>query len=283
MNVLPEGAGRVAVAMGSQVVNCSPLGGGCVARAWKMTLADGRDVFVKTVSGASPFEAEALGLRHLQVADGIRVPEVYHVEPGLLILEAMTFGQPAPDWQEQFGRRLAITHQKTDDSFGFELDHVIGETPQANLPRVSCKPGAWREFWWTHRLEPMLRRLPAETARRYSRLESSIPRILPENDFRPGILHGDLWSGNAAADARGRPVMFDPAAYYGHPEADLSMTRVFGGFRPDFYQAYREVHPLEEGWSERLDFYMLYHVLNHLILFGHGYAPQAERLLQKFT
>lgn len=283
MSAPPALARQVAAALGSRVEHSVRQGGGCVAGAWQMQLTDGRSVFVKTVSGPSPFEAEALGLRHLQVPGGVRVPEVNHVEPGLLVLENIRFGRPASDWQIQFGRRLAITHQKTDDSFGFDLDHFIGETPQANLQRIPCKPGAWREFWWTHRLEPMIRRLPRETGARFARLETRLPDIIPDTDFRPAILHGDLWSGNAAADAQGSPIMFDPAAYYGHPEADLAMTRMFGGFQPAFYQAYREVHPLEEGWSDRLDFYMLYHVLNHLILFGSGYAAHAEQLFKRFS
>jgi fructosamine-3-kinase len=93
------------------------------------------------------------------------------------------------------------------------------------------------------------------------------------------VLHGDLWSGNAAADRQGLPVIFDPAVYYGDREADLAMTRLFGGFGPAFYEAYEITWPLPDGAAGRVDLYNLYHVLNHLNLFGAGYLRQAVGLI----
>jgi fructosamine-3-kinase len=92
-------------------------------------------------------------------------------------------------------------------------------------------------------------------------------------------LHGDLWSGNAAADETGAPVIFDPAVYYGDREADMAMTELFGGFSSSFYAAYTAAYPLDAGYPVRKELYNLYHVLNHLNLFGGGYLRQAERMI----
>ena len=96
---------------------------------------------------------------------------------------------------------------------------------------------------------------------------------------RPSLLHGDLWGGNWAADAAGEPVIFDPASYFGDREADLAMTQLFGGFGRAFYDAYTSAWPLDPGAGTRRDLYNLYHVLNHLNLFGGGYRAQAERMI----
>ena len=96
---------------------------------------------------------------------------------------------------------------------------------------------------------------------------------------QPSLLHGDLWAGNAAVDQRGHPVVFDPACYYGDREADLAMTELFGGFSRDFYAAYQAAWPLDQGYGVRKTFYNLYHILNHLNLFGGGYLRQAESML----
>ncbi|MEQ1636063.1 MAG: fructosamine kinase family protein [Methylococcales bacterium] len=87
--------------------------------------------------------------------------------------------------------------------------------------------------------------------------------------------------GNAAVDTQGNPVIFDPASYYGDREADLAMTELFGGFSQDFYAAYQETWPLDKGYSTRKQLYNLYHILNHLNLFGGGYLQQVETMLAK--
>ena len=104
------------------------------------------------------------------------------------------------------------------------------------------------------------------------RCSAAIGRLRPS-------LHGDLWGGNHAADTLGRPVIFDPAVYFGDRETDLAMTELFGGFPRSFYEAYGEILPLDEGYRMRRDLYNLYHILNHLNLFGIGYLTQAERMI----
>jgi len=108
-----------------------------------------------------------------------------------------------------------------------------------------------------------------------------VPALL-RHAVAPSLLHGDLWGGNAGCLDDGTPVVFDPAVYYGDGEADLAMTELFGGFPGSFYDGYREVRPIDEdGYRRRRVLYNLYHVLNHLNLFGEEYRAQAERMMEK--
>ena len=117
----------------------------------------------------------------------------------------------------------------------------------------------------------------------FNKLSGKIEGIIAGSEERPTLLHGDLWSGNYLAAENGDPVVIDPAVYYGHREADLAMTKLFGGFEPAFYDAYNEANPLPHGWQERENIYKLYHVLNHLNLFGAGYYSQAVAILRYYA
>ena len=97
------------------------------------------------------------------------------------------------------------------------------------------------------------------------------------------MLHGDLWNGNFICNRQGEAVLIDPAVYYGHREADLAMTKLFGGFSNAFYEAYHQEYPLKSGWEYREDIYKLYHVMNHLNIFGRGYLAETERILEKYA
>ena len=101
------------------------------------------------------------------------------------------------------------------------------------------------------------------------------------DDYEPSasLLHGDLWGGNWGASNE-QPVIFDPAVYYGDRESDIAMTHLFGGFGGDFYSAYQESWPMQAGCEDRLKLYQLYHVLNHLNLFGSAYLGRAVQLIQ---
>ena len=99
---------------------------------------------------------------------------------------------------------------------------------------------------------------------------------------KPSLLHGDLWSGNFMVTADGLPCLIDPAVYYGHREADIAMTQLFGGFQPEFYQAYNRAWPMEKDWQKRLDIFNLYPLLVHVNLFGGGYASQVLRIIRQF-
>jgi len=97
------------------------------------------------------------------------------------------------------------------------------------------------------------------------------------------LLHGDLWGGNWLVTDMGEAALIDPAVYYVDREAELAFTELFGGFPSQFYAAYNEVWPLESGYGERKELYNLYHLLNHLNLFGESYGGSVDAILRKFS
>jgi fructosamine-3-kinase len=221
-------------------------------------------------SRADAFAAEADGLEALR--PHIRVPEV--LDRGIrngkafILLEHLDL-QRGGDFA-QLGRMLAALHRQTGPRFGWARDSYIGFTPQQNGWRDE-----WAEFWREHRMRPQV-----ELARKNG-FAVEMPRlaVLENHRPRPSLLHGDLWSGNAGFTADG-PVVFDPAVYYGDREADLAMTELFGGFPKAFYRAYDEAFPLAPGYEQRKHLYNLYHLLNHLNIFGGGYLSQVKATLR---
>ena len=127
---------------------------------------------------------------------------------------------------------------------------------------------------------PAASRVARTSLKKGENLADKLPALFL--DYRPqaSLLHGDLWHGNAALCGEA-PAVFDPAVYHGDRETDLAMTELFGGFPEAFYAAYREAWPLSEGYETRKTLYNLYHVLNHLNLFGSGYRGQAERMIER--
>jgi fructosamine-3-kinase len=193
----------------------------------------------------------------------VRVPRVLEHGADFVLLESLELRRDG-DWGE-LGRLLARLHRETGSRFGWHRDNHIGRSPQANGWMDD-----WNEFWWTRRLEPQLRRAGLDA--------NFLRNALRDHRPVPSLLHGDLWSGNAGFTDEG-PVLFDPAVYYGDREADLAMTELFGGFAPGFYAAYERELPLDEGYAWRKHLYNLYHLLNHLNLFGGGYRAQVEATL----
>ncbi len=207
--------------------------------------------------------------------------------PPFLVLEAIDTGRRGEGFFETFGRRFAELHRKaTGERFGFERDNYIGSTPQPN--RWSDD---WCEFWRRQRLgfQLDLARRRGLSDRTLDRLGDALlerlDELIGEPAEPPTLLHGDLWGGNGnyMVDEEGAPVLIDPAAYFGRREADLAMTRLFGGFDARFYAAYEEVWPLSPGAETRLDVYKLYHLLNHLNLFGGGYRSSSIDVLRRLT
>jgi protein-ribulosamine 3-kinase len=229
--------------------------------------------FLKTNSPdlRDAFAAEADGLVALRTA-GLRAPEpLAHGGAGgeaYLLLEYLELG--AKGDFGALGRMLASAHRKPGPRFGWARDNYIGTTPQKN---AWCDD--WAEFWVTRRLEPQI------CMSREKGFDVSMPalRWLEKHQPQPSLLHGDLWSGNSGFTQQG-PVVFDPAVYYGDREADVAMTELFGGFPREFYRAYNETFPLDAGYEKRKHLYNLYHLLNHLNLFGGGYLGQVKSCLR---
>jgi fructosamine-3-kinase len=277
--------GAIARATGAPftIARATAASGGCIHSSWTLESGAVR-YFAKTNDArfADAFAAEADGLRALAGA-GIRVPrpiaEGEADGKAFLVLEHLALGHGTDTCFRALGRLLARLHQRHGDGFGWHRDNFIGLTPQRNGRHAS-----WTEFWQAERLVPQLE-LAARNGHRGElqslgrRVVDAVPQLLAGHSPAPSLLHGDLWSGNAGFLPDGTPVVFDPAVYYGDGEADLAMTELFGGFPAGFYDGYREVRPVDDGYRLRRVLYNLYHVLNHLNLFGGGYRAQAERAL----
>jgi protein-ribulosamine 3-kinase len=262
------------------------VGGGCINSATMLVGDDGRRYFVKLndAARADMFEAEAEGLNELAGANAIRVPRpvCWGTAGGsaYIVMEYLDLGGGGRGSLDAFGAQLAALHRATSARYGWHRDNTIGSTPQINT-----QSDDWVSFWREHRLGFQLE-LAARHGHR-GRLQQRGAELMERvGDFfdtytpAASLLHGDLWGGNFAADNEGNPVIFDPAVYYGDREADLAMTELFGGFGGRFYDAYRDAYPLDPGYSVRKTFYNLYHIINHLNLFGGGYLGQAERMTE---
>ena len=277
-------------------VKLAGVGGGCIADSQAASFADGSKVFVKRAEGVpGMFKREAEGLNALAATRAIRVPEVLAVDEHALVLEMIQEAPKRPGFAESFGHGFARLHDHRGKAFGFSHDNFIGSTRQLNEPlsgpwnEIGTEDGSmWPEFFLQRRLRFQVRLAAKkghgnELEHLLDRAETRIADLLRAATELPSILHGDLWSGNFLVDDRGEACLIDPAVYYGHREADLAMTRLFGGFEPAFYQAYNEASPLAPGHEGRLAIYQLYHILNHLNLFGGGYYGQSERILRHYA
>lgn len=251
--------------------------GGCINDSQIVTLKDGRQFFVKTNPESKTrlglFETEYDALLLLAEPDVIHVPKPIACSNDFIVIETFIEGAPAADWQEQMGRSLANLHTATkSERFGFDKDNYIGMSRQINSWQDD-----WLSFWRDQRLGLQLKRLAMITDKsdpilaKGEKLMSRLESLLGDIKEPAVLLHGDLWSGNAAANEQGQPVIFDPASYYGHREAEIGMMRMFGGFDARCEAAYAEVWPLEDGSEQRISLYRLYHEINHFILFGYNY------------
>ena len=266
-------------------VSPRPVGGGDISAAWCVETTGGA-VFLKTgpASSCEMFSAEAEGLEALAAPGVIRVPKVIACgasgDTAFVALEWLDLGRTNSRAEARLGAQLAAMHRCTADAFGWHRDNTIGLTPQHN-----DRSDDWVGFFREHRLGFQLR-LAADNGftgalqEHGARLMKRLPVFFEGYSPEASLLHGDLWGGNWAC-CDGEPVIFDPAVYYGDRETDLAMTRLFGGFGRAFYDAYESAWPLAPGHRERNDLYQLYHVLNHLNLFGSGYLGRAQDLIQR--
>ncbi len=276
-----------------RIENKTALSGGDINRAFLLTLSNGEKLFVKENRGKAEdfFTAEAEGLKALRKTKTLPVPEVLGCgkeEDGraFLMLEAVEEGRTASDFWESFGQGLAKLHEAETDSFvtggkyGFLIPNYIGATRQINTGAEK-----WVDFYRESRLEIQFRMawnaFEENDRKRIGGLLDHLENWIDEPPF-PSLLHGDLWSGNFMSDRQGKAVLIDPAVYVGDADADLAMTELFGGFSGMFYSAYRELSPERPGYGDRRDLYQLYHLLNHLNLFGGGYLSSVLRIVRQY-
>lgn len=292
---------RLALPAATQV---EPVGGGCISEALCVDLTDGRRIFLK--HHARPptgfFAAEARGLQALRQglhqalhqalhqtlrktlrdSGALRVPEVIGTCEQAIALEWLAPAPKQPNYWEALGQGLAALHRETAPRFGFDADNFCGLTPQHN---------PWSDdghaFFAESRLQAQGERarragyLAADDLKRLEWISGRLKDWIPTQPA--SLVHGDLWSGNVHIGPAGEPVLIDPATYYGWAESDLAMTRLFGGFPDRFYRAYAEAASLDADWSSRVPLYNLYHLLNHLNLFGRGYLAEVQSVLRRFS
>jgi protein-ribulosamine 3-kinase len=263
------------------------LGGGCINEVLRLEYPGAPPLIAKSKSSAPRgfFAAEARGLQALDGeirrsgTDDMRVPRVLGWDSRHIVMEYIPSGRPPEGFHRRFGRALALLHRAAEGSdgvFGDDEDNFIGLTVQSNSwPSTEGNPG-WPAFFAERRLGFQLE-LAGRNGLADSALSQAVERVMSRLDnLLPAgppasVLHGDLWGGNYLCDGNGRAVLIDPAVYRGHGEADLAMTELFGGFSAEFYRGYREVIPDDGEYRRRREAYNLYHLLNHLNLFGGGY------------
>lgn len=290
----PSLESAICALFGEEVKNerFSPISGGDINEAYGLTLTDGRRVFMKSNKKENLpfFMAECAGLAAIARTKTIGTPRILAVGTdegrggySFLLLEFISGQSRGRNYWEDFAGQLAAMHRASaaglvsDGNYGFDSDNYIGRRRQINRGHDS-----WIDFFRECRLEPQFRDaahyFDREDGKKIRRFLDHLDEMLVEPAC-PSLLHGDLWAGNVIAGNDGAAWLIDPAVYVGHAEADLAMTELFGGFPRAFYNAYQEVLPLEQGYEDRRDIYNLYHILNHLNMFGRTYLSAVKRIV----
>lgn len=264
------------------------LAGGCINQGGKLSTSAG-NFFIKWNSRSKypgMFEAEASGLQLLKASSSVHIPGVASCFDAddfqAILLEYVESKSKSDSYWENLGTSLASLHRNSNNTFGLDRSNYIGSLRQVNDPTP-----AWIDFFIEKRLAFQLKIavdnqvLDKNTVRQFERLYLKLSSLLPIE--KPSLLHGDLWSGNVIADESGQPCLIDPAVYYGHREAELAFTTLFGGFDDRFYRSYDKAYPLVPGYDKRIDLYNLYPLLVHVNLFGGGYIRQVKSILERFV
>lgn len=278
---------------GVTVTDKRSVHGGDINESFVLMLSNGQKVFAKQNTGKAHdfFEAEAKGLSCIAQTKTTDCAKVIATgeegETSFLLLEYIESGSRSTSFWETFGTALAALHRAdtkdfvSNGTFGLSFDNYIGATRQINN---GCS--SWIDFYRTERLEAQFKMawdcFDANDRKRIQSLLDNLDKYLTE-PASPSLLHGDLWGGNFMVSQDGQPVLIDPAVYVGHAEADIAMTQLFGGFAPQFYDAYKNVNPIEKGYSDRRDLYNLYHLLNHLNLFGGSYLMSVLGIVRRYS
>ncbi len=267
--------------------------GGDANEAYRLLLSNGETLFLKanSIERADFFRAEAEGIAALRSTAAIRVPRILatgkNEDYSFLLMEYIDSSRPVEGFWEKLGTDLAMMHKADTGAFvktgiyGFNRDNYIGAGFQNNTGKDS-----FVEFFSECRLRPQFemaeKYFDGEMIRKSNRLLDTLDKYLIEPD-RPSLLHGDLWSGNYMSDEKGLPMLIDPAIYVGCNEADIAMTELFGGFDKRFYDSYFEFMGMIPGYADRRDLYNLYHLLNHLNLFGSSYLYAVIRIIDRYS
>ena len=279
-----------------EIADIKPVSGGAINESFCLCLDNEEKVFLKTndVDKYAMFETEEFSLACLRKTEAIRIPEVYRTgideEQGFsyILMEYLDNKEPEEDDYRRLGKKLAEMHMKDASSFvekgkyGFKQDNYIGSIAQKNSEYDS-----WIEFYRDCRMIPQFKMAEAyfdeEDHRRIGIFLASLDELLIEPDF-PSLLHGDLWQGNCLITTDGQPCLIDPATYVGHNETDLAMMQLYGGFPSVLFEEYAKILPIKEGYYPvRRDIYQLYHIVNHLNIFGRRFLEDARRIIYRYS
>lgn len=268
-----------------KVLSYHSVAGGDINEAFQIQTEDGT-FFVKmnTISNLDMFIQERKGIEAMAACHVIGTPHILQSgttnHHSYLLMDYIESGKRIESYWQVFAQQLANMHRTfVGNQFGFSSNNYIGSTPQIN---TFCD--SWITFFKDYRLRPMLNRnkenLYASDIQRLSKIMDHLDEILIEPE-QPSLVHGDLWSGNVMTGKDGKAWLIDPACYYGDAEVDIAMTELFGGFPQTFYTTYRQYDCLRSGYEKRKNVYNLYHLLNHLYLFGYGYYGSVLHCIEK--
>lgn len=228
------------------------------------------------------FEAEAYSLKQLSSIQTIYVPQVIALgvtlDKSFLVLEWLTLKPMENNNWYALGEQLAKLHKISNHGqFGWQSDNYIGTTIQVNRWQSN-----WREFFAEQRIGMQLQLLKEKSIYLgdIDHLVKVCHDLLLHHQVSPSLVHGDLWQGNIGC-VKNKPVIFDPACYYGDREVDVAMTELFGQLPKEFYQGYQEIYPVPEKYSIRKHVYNFYHILNHANLFGGVYVDQSQAYVSR--
>lgn len=273
--------------LSEKILTHKSLSGGDISSAYLLQ-AETAKYFLKVNSkpfALQMFYAEQKGLQAIEDTRNIAVPHVYAVdsfnEKSFLLMGFVESKRPCGSDFSRLGTQLATLHQCSQESFGFSSDNFIGSLPQSNKSHQN-----WAKFYWHERIAPQLKQaqdnrllakpeIPSE-----EKAESVFERFF--GNVKPSFLHGDLWGGNFLIATDGAPYLIDPAVYYGHSMVDIAMSKLFGGFSHEFYEAYHAIIPKNQNYDEQIELYQLYYLLVHLNLFGSGYYSSVAGILKRY-
>ena len=280
-----------------------PVQGGDINKSYGISLSNGNVLFMKAneKNNVDYFIKESNSLKAIADTKTIATSKVLglgtedgeEVGYSFLLLDFVELGNLDEKFWEKFAENLSKMHKAETSSFipkedhekglifGFYEDNYIGRTKQINTPKKN-----WIDFFRENRLEPQFKmaenHFSSEEIKLVHKLLEKLDSFLVEPE-KPSLLHGDLWAGNVMCDTKPQAMLIDPACYVGHPEADIAMTELFGGFSGRFYEAYKSTGLLQPNYADRRDLYNLYHLLNHLNMFGKSYFSAVKAILEKYV
>ncbi|MEM0518073.1 fructosamine kinase family protein [Aequorivita flava] len=266
-----------------QLIDAQPLSGGDINQVFLLNCKQER--FVVKLNNTSKFPnmfvAEAAGLQLLKTSESFSIPEVMTTgtseNTSYLLMEYISVGNLRSDFWSLFAEKLATLHKTTQQNFGLDHDNYIGSLKQQNNICISAS-----EFYITQRLEPQFK-LASNHKFHFKNLEILYKNISEEIPTEPpSLIHGDLWNGNFLISEKGEAFLIDPAVAFASREMDLAMMKLFGGFPEEVFYNYSAIFPLNEGWEKRVSLWQLYYLLVHLNIFGSGYLPQVNQIVNRF-